>query len=177
MATLLVMALLVGQWQQHVDSTRVIIEGKRNPELVPAYAAWLSAFESIDGAANLGVPTVLINVLTKQEQGLLLTEAHRIVTGRGECRDQLLAARAPLAKLEATGPSGEAWTALAKKIDLKMWEIELKCRWDTLHARDHLLRVFSPEGGLALAGFVEEQKKGLTFYTTKSGLERFRQPQ
>ena len=88
-----------------------------------------------------------------------------------------MAARAPLAKLEATGPSRDAWTALAKKIDPKMWEIELACRWDTLHARDHLLAVISPEGGLALTRFVEDQKKGLTFHTTKSGLDRFRQPQ
>jgi hypothetical protein len=172
----LVVSLLFGQWQQHVDQTKVTIDGAVNPELVPEYAAWQSALEFIDSASNLGVPSVLIEVLTKHEQALLIDEAHRVVIHRSECLNRATEARAPLAKLEATGPTKEAWTKLAKQIDARMWEVQLACRWDTLHARDRLLATVNPEGGMALTRFVEDQKTGLKFTTTKGALDRFRQP-
>ena len=57
-----------------------------------------------------------------------------------------------------------------------MWEIELACRWDTLHARDRVTATISPAAQLALTHFVDSEKTGLTYHIPKAGLDRFRQP-
>ena len=42
--------------------TMVTIDGKT--DAVPEYSAWLAAFRTLDSGSNLGVPSVLEDVLT-----------------------------------------------------------------------------------------------------------------
>jgi hypothetical protein len=134
--------LLSAQWQQNPDMAMVTIDGKT--DAVPEYRAWLAAFRTLDSGSNLGVPSVLEDVLTKREQQLLLREAQRIVKHQTECWDRLAAAREPLAKLEAAKRPQAEWVAVGKEIAPKLWEIELACRWDTLHGRNRVIATFTP---------------------------------
>jgi hypothetical protein len=92
--------LLPVQWQEHADLTMVTIDGKTDP--VPEYQAWLAAFRFLDGGSNLGIPSVLAEVLTKEEQTLLLHEAHRIVEHQTVCWKELAKVREP----GSTPPAG-----------------------------------------------------------------------
>jgi hypothetical protein len=169
--------MLAGQAPDGIRQTEMVrIEGSKNPEQVPAYRAWALAFDIFAGGSRL-LPTSMVEVTSKNEAAAIFAEADAFKKRRDGCDKRLLAAREPLAQLEATKPTRKDWIALARKIDPVMWEIELACRWEILHARDRLVEKLTPETRLALETFVESQKAGTSFTVPKNGLDRFRQPQ
>ena len=158
------------------QSEIVTIEGKKNPELVPQYAAWAATFRFL-AVVEPEFPPPLNEHLTIAEQAMIRKESERLNAQQIECAKRGVALRTPLTKLETTNPSKEEWLRLARKIDAQMWEVQLGCRWDVLHARDRVLEQLTPEAQMMLHALVEQRKAGLSFEVPRNGLDRFRQPQ
>jgi hypothetical protein len=152
------------------------IDGKKNPERVPEYRVWAATFRTFAGGVRMLPDRVREHVSTAEET-MIFAEADHLQKVQADCVKRLVDAREPLAALERTGAGSKSRIAVAKEVDTVMWEIELGCRWETLHARDRVLERLNPNGRAALLAFVESRKAGLSFTVPKNGMDRFRQPQ
>ena len=62
-------------------------------------------------------------------------------------------------------------------IDARVRQINLECRWETLHARDRVLAALNPDGRAALMAFVESTKVGTSLSIPRKDLARFLEPE
>lgn len=159
----------------------VEIDGKKNPELIPQYAVWLHVLRwlvngpgVIDGSA---LPNGLREHVTPADEALILKEGKRLELYHAECGQRGLKVREPLARLEAVGASMKERLPVVREVDARLWDLDLSCRWETLHTRDRLLERLSDEGRAALVAFVESRKGGMNILVPKIGMDRFRQPE
>jgi len=142
----------------------VEIDGSRNPELIPQWAAWEFVFRVMGGGPR-ELPTTVYEVVSMEERALILAEAQAGLQRDKACQqrvEQLM----PLVGKEKNSV-----------INAKQQEIQLHCRWETLHARDRLLERLRPEGQTALIGFVEDMKGGTRVTVPKRELAHYLQPQ
>lgn len=142
----------------------VVIDGTTNPEMIPQWAAWEFAFRVINGGSKL-LPSNVHHAASKEERGLISAEAEA-----NDRRDKACHAR-----IENLRPLiGKEKDSV---IGARQWEIQLDCRWQTLHARDRLLERLRPEVQTELIAFVEAMKVGTTVVVPKKELGQYRQPQ
>jgi hypothetical protein len=142
----------------------VQIDGSKNPEMIPQWNVWGYAFRVIAGGPK-AIPTVVLSHLSDEEAALLHKEAETDEKNDVECQERVL----KLIPLLSTDQ--------AKIVNEKTREINLDCRWQTLHARDRVLAGLSPEGQAALVAWVESNKAGMHVSVPKRELAFFRQPQ
>ncbi len=147
----------------------ITIDGARNPELIPQWSIWESAFRFIAaGTKNLadeGIPTPVYLALDRDQRLTLIKHVDAAIQGQKACETQALKLRERLGseKFEVLQP--------------KVLDLQMECRRATLKARDGLLAAMPPEGRSALTTFVESMKKGTTITVLKSDLARFRLPE
>jgi hypothetical protein len=140
------------------------IDGAKNPELIPQWAAWEFAFRVIAGGSR-ALPSTVRHVVSKVEAASVIGEAVESQKRGAACRERLLKLRPLLS------------TAKAAEINRRQAEIEIDCRWQTLHARDRVLERLNPEGRVALNAFVESTKAGTRVTIAKRELAHYQQPQ
>lgn len=145
-------------------SEMVQIDGSKNPEMIPQWAAWELALDALNGSSD--VPTVLYDArVSKEEKELIKREARADAHRDGLCK-------ARMAKLAATlGRSSAA------EINRRTREIQLDCRQQILDIRDRLLASIRPEVQLALTQWVESLKSGIQIAIARRELAHFRKPQ
>ncbi len=142
----------------------VQIDGAKNPEMIPQWHTWGFAFRVIAGGAR-AIPSVVLMHLTKDEADLLQREAEADQKHDEECQQRVLRLVPLLSTPEAT------------TVNDKTKQINLDCRWQTLHARDRVLQRMTVEAQAALTGWVESNKTGMRVSVPKAELDFFRQPQ
>lgn len=145
-------------------SEYVHIDGSRNPEMIPQWAAWAFAFRVIAGGSR-SIPTVVLRHLSGEEAAEVLKEAAADQKTDAECQERVLRLR-PLLLTER-----------ARVINGKTRAIQLDCRWRTLQARDRLLARLRPEGQIALTQWVESTKSGMQVSVPARELAHYQQPQ
>jgi hypothetical protein len=104
-------------------------------------------------------------IVSKEERALILAEAQASLQRDKACQ-QRVEKLLPLVGKEKNSV-----------INAKQQEIQLDCRWETLHARDRLLERLRPEGQTALIAFVEDTKGGARVTIPKRELAHYLQPQ
>jgi hypothetical protein len=140
------------------------IDGSRNPELIPQWAAWEFAFRVIGGGQK-ELPAIVFRVVSTEERALILAAAQASLQRDRACH----------ARLEKLAPLvGKEQNSV---INAKQREIQLDCRWETIHARDALLERLRPQARTALITFVEDTKQGTKSTVSKRGLAHYLQPQ
>jgi hypothetical protein len=142
----------------------VEIDGAKNPELIPGWATWAFAFRVIAGGSRL-IPTDVLRHLSKDESALLLEAADADQRNDAACQERMLKLR-PLLLTER-----------AQVLNAKTREIQLDCRWRTLHTRDRILAALSPDGQAALIQWVESTKAGMRVSVPKRDVAHYQQPQ
>ena len=105
----------------------VIIDGSRNPEMIPQWHAWGFAFRAISGGPR-ELPTSVLLLVSKEEEKLVMRESDAVQKSDAVCAERLI-------KTYGLLKTGEP----AKSVDAKMHAITVECRWQTLHARDRIL--------------------------------------
>jgi hypothetical protein len=142
----------------------VEIDGSKNPELIPQWAAWEFAFRVMGGGPR-ELPTTVYRVVSKEERALILAEAQASLQRDKACQ-QRVEKLLPLVGKEKNSV-----------VNAKQQEIQLDCRRETLHARDRLLERLRPEGQAELIAFVEDTKGGTRVTIPKRELAHYLQPQ
>jgi hypothetical protein len=145
-------------------SDMVEIDGAKNPEMIPQWSAWGFAFRVIAGGPNM-LPPALQQGLSKEEAAIVVGEALENQKRDAACQERLR-------EIEPSLPGGKA-----AAIDRRQAEMQIECRWQTLHARDRLLERLSPEGRAVLIAYVESTKAGTTVTISSRELAHYRQPQ
>ena len=146
------------------DDETIVIDGKKNPELIPQWEAWGFAFRAINGGTKQ-LPSNVHRLANKEERADILAEAAANEGRERTCRERIEKLR-PLLGKERTDV-----------VRAKQHEIELDCRWQTLGARDRLLHHLRPEVAAQLIAFVEETKAGTTVRMPKREFVFYRQPE
>ena len=145
-------------------SEMVLIDGAKNPEMIPQWHIWGFAFRVIAGGPK-AIPSVVLIHLTKDEADLLHREAGNDQKTDEACQERVMRL-VPLLS-----------TPEAKSVNEKTRQINLDCRWQTLRARDRVLEGMTAEAQTALTNWVESNKTGMRVSVPKSELDFFRQPQ
>ena len=143
----------------------IVIDGGRNPELIPQWHAWGYVFRVIAGGPR-ELPTSVLLVVSKDEEKLVKAEADVVQKSDAACAERSIKAYGLLKQ-------GESVTS----VDAKMHAITVECRWKTLQARDRILEGLNPEARVALIKFVEDCKQGMTIKVPKNGFARYLEPQ
>jgi hypothetical protein len=141
----------------------VHIDGSKNPEMIPQWNAWESAFGIV--ALVSDIPADVAVHLSKEEQAALVAAAKEAGANRRACERRVLEL-APLLQ-----------TQEAKSINDKTQEINLEYRQQTLRLRDRVLAALGPEGQAALNRWVESTKSGMRISIPKAELDFYRRPQ
>lgn len=142
----------------------VTVDGKKNPELIPQWMAWEFAFRVIAGGPRQ-LPTTVHRVVSREE-------GERVMAAARSDQEREAVCRARIAKLHPL-----LLTAKPSEIDAKQAEIQLQCRWQTLHIRDRLLEQLNPEAQAALIAFVESGKAGTQISVSRREFAHFQKPQ
>jgi len=143
----------------------VVIDGSKNPELIPQWYVWGYAFRVFSGGRR-ELPTSIWFLVSKEETQLVMKEADAVQKSDADCADRAIRTHGLLKKGESL-----------KSVDVKMHAITVECRWKTLQARDRILDGLNPEARIALVKFVEECKQGMTITVPRGGLARYFEPQ
>ena len=146
------------------DDERIVIDGKKNPELIPQWEAWGFAFRAINGGTRQ-LPSNVHRLASKEERAEVLAEAAANESRERACRERIEKLRPLLGKEPRD------------VVRAKQHEIELDCRWQTLRARDRLLHHLRPEVAAQLIAFVEDTKAGTTITMPKREFAFYRQPE
>lgn len=144
---------------------RIVIDGSKNPELIPQWAAWESAFRAIDGGSKQ-LPSNVHHVATAEERAGISAEAAANGRRGAACADRIEREIRPLLGKETP-----------ETVAGRQQEIHVDCRWQTLHARDRLLAQLRPDVGAELIRFVEDMKTGTTLSMPAKELPLYRQPE
>jgi hypothetical protein len=169
LAVVVVLASGVSAQTQKDNDPVVTIDGTKNPELVPAWAAWQQAFHIMSGPyvhGDLPIPTTVWHVTTPEQRDLIRKEALATVANENQLGSQALKLRDGL-----TADNMKQRTEEAQGY-------EMKRRQFVLDVRDRLLAALPPLAQTALREFAEvECKKGYKASMLKSQLEQFRLPE
>jgi len=140
----------------------VHIDGSKNPELIPEWSVWDTAFRMFVTVGNL--PTAVLQMLTKEEAAAIQASAnkHGKITADCEARGLKLI---PLLGTET-----------ARVINEKTQELNLGCRRQTLSLRDRSLESLRPDARVALTQWVEDLKKGMRASVPKAEFDFYLQP-
>jgi hypothetical protein len=140
------------------------IDGAKNPEMIPQWSAWEFAFRVIAGGSRM-LPSPVHQAVSKEEAAIIVAEAVGNQKRDAVCQERML-------KLQPL-----MFTNEAVEINRRQVEIQIECRWQTLHARDRVLERLGSQGRTALIGFVESMKAGTKVTVPKRELAHYLQPQ
>lgn len=143
------------------------IDGAKNPELIPNWAAWLESFRfmSHPAAPEVPIPSTVYAVTSPEQRELVRKEALFVVAQERELGQQAL-------KLQE-GLSADNLAERTEKVDA----LELKRRQAALDARDRLLGALPPEAQAALREFAERTRRGYQVKMLKSKFQQFMLPE
>ena len=142
----------------------VIIDGAKNPELIPQWSAWGYAFRVISGGPR-ELPSVVHKVVSPDERAMIIREADAVQQIDKDCQARLLKQHTIIGR------------GNLERLDAKLREITVVCRQKTLDARNRILAALNPEGATALIMFVESTKDGTSLTIRKRDLPRFLEPE
>ncbi len=141
------------------------IDGSKNPELIPQWSVWETAFSIFKARSRDRYPKPVFDAVTEEEANLIRRAADEAQKITPACEERM----SKLRSLRKT----ERFDVL----DLKAHELNVDCRRQTLRLRDRVLAGISPEARVALTAFVESTKAGMTVTIQKRGLARFLEPE
>jgi hypothetical protein len=159
-----------GQASPAPSSEIVTIDGSKNPELVPEWTAWHSAFARIRAAND--IPSDVLSVIAAAERSAILDHAEKDGRFWEQGEKQVKDLQASV----IAEPDRARKIAMMVSLQPKVEELELVARRRTLELRDHLLSILQPVGRAALMAWVEASKAGQRITVPKSKLEAFRKP-
>ena len=110
-------------------------------------------------------PPAVREGLSKEEAAIVVGEALENQKRDAACQERMLEIKQSLSAGRAGG------------INRRQEEMQIECRWQTLHARDRVLERLSPEGRAAFIAYVESTKAGTKVTIAKRDLAHYRQPQ
>ena len=142
----------------------VVIDGGKNPELIPEWSAWEDVFSTIAGGQKL-LPSNVLQRVSQEEADLILRESEASVKRTADCNARILALKPLVAK-----------ERLARIIE-RQKAIRLECRWANLHARDRVMAALNADARAAMSDFAAHLKAGTTFTVAKSEVSFLRLPQ
>ena len=166
----IVVALTAGLAGQQKDDDPVItIDGSKNPELIPQWAAWQHAFLVMNGPELHGeppIPTTVWKTTTPAHRDLIRREAKWVFAVESKLGEDVIKLR--------DGLTAENLKSRAEEVQ----SYELKRRKAVLEARDRVVAALPPDAQLALREFVEVNcKVGYKVSMLKSQLEQYRLPE
>jgi hypothetical protein len=149
------------------DSDIVTIDGAKNPEMVPNWAAWLEAFRfmAAPAAPIEPIPTTIYLATSKEQRALIRKESLFVMAQERAFGQRAL-------KLQ-DGLTSENMPERSDRADA----LELKRRQAALDARDRLLAALPTDGQIALREFAEHVRKGYKAMVVKSKLAQFLSPE
>jgi hypothetical protein len=149
------------------DSDIITIDGAKNPEKIPNWAAWLEAFRLMAGPAAPiePIPTVIYLATSKEQRALIRKEALFVMARERELGQRALKLQDGLTPANVSERSNQA--------DV----LEMKRRQAALDARDRLFAALPVEGQVALREFAEHMRKGYKATMVKSKLAQFMRPE
>jgi hypothetical protein len=149
------------------DSDIITIDGEKNPELIPNWAAWLETFRFMAGPAAPiePIPTVIYLATSRDQRALIRKEAQFVIAEERQLGQRAL-------KLQ-DGLTADNMPERSDQADA----LELKRRQAALNARDRLLAALPVEGQIALREFAEHVRKGYKATMLKSKLAQFLLPE
>lgn len=142
----------------------VHVDGTRSPELIPQWSVWGYVFRVVSGGPRQ-LPSSVIRLVSKDEEALVMKEADAVQKVDAACQTRAAKAAARLG------------IDTVSSVDAKVREIAVKCRWETLRARDRVLAGINPEAATALAAFAESTKAGTTISLPRKDLARYLEPE
>ena len=145
----------------------ITIDGAKNPELIPNWAAWLEAFRfmAAPAAPVEPIPTTIYLATSREQRALIRKEAMFVIAQERELGQRAL-------KLQ-DGLTAENVPERSDQADV----LELKRRQAALDARDRLLAKLPVEGQIAVREFAEHVRKGYKATMVKSKLAQFLLPE
>lgn len=149
------------------DSDIITIDGEKNPELIPNWAAWLEAFRFMAGpvAPMEPIPTMIYLATSREQRALIRKEAMLVMAQERELGQRAL-------KLQ-DGLTAENLPERSDRADA----LEMKRRQAALDARDRLLAALPADGQVALREFSELTRKGYKATMVRSKLAQFLLPE
>ena len=97
----------------------MVIDGSKNPELIPQWSAWEFAFRVMGGGPR-ELPTSVHRVVSTEERALILAEAQASLRRDKACQERI-EKLVPLLGKESNAV-----------VNAKQREIQLDCRWETI---------------------------------------------
>jgi hypothetical protein len=155
------------------SSDVVVIDGSKNPSMLPEWLVWEQAFLIISGwqGKDSGITHELRMALAREELELLEREAGL----QGERQEHAGRDADPLrARFAARDPND---TKLLALLNDQMQEVNLKYRRATLEARNRVFEHLSPESQSVLMSWIGDIRAGIVSKVAKSDLERWRAPE
>jgi hypothetical protein len=152
------------------DDPIITIDGTKNPELIPQWTVWRTAFEFLAKDDSEQLPTVVLRANTDpQHRALLMKEAKAAVAFDADCNNRVYQREMAFWK--------EHPDLDIDAVNVKMLEGHMACRRHTLEVRDKVLAGLSPTGAATLSGFVERIKVGWTAQMRKSLVKYYLLPE
>ncbi len=145
----------------------ITIDGAKNPELIPNWAAWLESFRFMSNppAPEIPIPSTIYAVTSPEQRALVRKEALFVIAQERELGQRVL-------KLQE-GLNAENLAERTAKVDA----LELKRRQEALDARDRLLAALPPDAQAALREFAERTRRGYQVRLLKSKFQQFMLPE
>jgi hypothetical protein len=149
------------------DSDVITIDGAKNPEMIPNWAAWLEAFRLIGGPAAPiePIPTVIYLATSREQRASIRKEALFVMAQERELGQRAL-------KLQ-DGLTADNLSERSERAD----GLEMRRRRAALEARDRLLAALPVEGQIALREFAEHMRQGYKVTIIRSKLAQFLLPE
>jgi hypothetical protein len=144
-------------------SERIEIDGKKNPEMIPQWDVWQSAFELMVRTSDL--PTEVWRGITKDEAEMILAAGKENARNFLACQERVL-------KLMPTLQTDEA-----RFVNERTREINLDYRRQTLALRDRVLAALGSGGQQALVQYIESLKGTIRVFVPKNELQYYRLPE
>lgn len=146
-----------------------LIDGAKNPELIPEYLMWSTALDSIallaeHNAVEHGPLKALLSSISASDAELVLAEAAEHTKRAEACHQRGLRIVEAMKGQEID------------KLEKAMKANTLACREALLDATDRLLARLSPEGRTALTAWVLAERRKVKAWIVKTDLDFFRQP-
>jgi hypothetical protein len=149
------------------DADVITIDGSKNPDMVPNWAAWLEAFRFMaqPAAPIEPIPTMIYLATSREQRALVRKEALFVMAQERELERRGLKLR--------DGVTPDNMLERSEQADA----LEMKRRQAALDARDRLLAALPIEGQIALREFAEHVRKGYKAMMPKSKLAQFMSPE
>jgi hypothetical protein len=149
------------------DSDIITIDGAKNPEMIPNWAAWLEAFRfmAAPAAPIEPIPSGIYLATSKEQRALIRKESLLVIAQEREMGQRALKLQDGLTADNRSDRSDQADA------------LEMNRRRAALDARDRLLAALPAEGQIALREFAEQARKGYKATMLKARLPQFLLPE